>query len=356
MMLSAILFIAALALAWANGANDVSKGIAALAGSGVASARTAWLLGTATTLAGGIVAIFWGNALSTLFGGGFLQGASSLPMAAALAALLGSAGFVLLATWRRWPVSTTHALIGGIVGAAAIQFGVRQIAFQAMASKFLVPLLLSPLLAIGVCWVLLRLNRVLEAHMPQWTPGCCDFAEYKRDPFACAPGGQHVSPLVKRTWLLLHWLSGGAVSFARGLNDVPKMAALMIPAVLAWPAVGPAHSAALAVGLTALSMTGGAILGGRRLLPVLAEQVSTMTPATGLMANLGTALLVLGATPLGLPVSTTHVATGSLIGVRVADRAPPHVADALRTILMAWLVTLPAAAVVSAAIALVLVR
>lgn len=352
-----LLSAATLALAWANGSNDVSKGVAALAGSGVATPRAAWVLGIVATLAGGLGAILWGGALGTLFGGGFLKGASEMPVNAALAALAGATGFVALSTWQRWPVSTTHALIGGIIGAAVVHFGVHDVAYRAVAAKFLVPLLASPLLAIGLCWALLLLNRLIAARMPQWTPGCCDPEDYKQDPFICAPPEQRPSPAVRRTWLALHWLSGGAVSFARGLNDVPKMAALMIPALIAWPAlVSTAEGPALAIALTAFAMTGGAIMAGRRLLPVLAKEVSTMTPSTGLFANLGTAILVLGATPLGLPVSTTHVAAGSLIGVRVADNAPPRAHDALRTILMAWFVTLPAAAALSACLAFIVAR
>ncbi|MDE2133836.1 MAG: inorganic phosphate transporter [Alphaproteobacteria bacterium] len=357
MISAVILSTTTLALAWANGANDVSKGVAALTGSGVATPRAAWILGVLATLAGGLAAIMWGGALGTLFGGGFLKGASELPVGAALAALAGAAGFVLLATWQRWPVSTTHALIGGIIGAAIVQFGIGDVAYRTVAAKFLVPLLASPVLAIGLCWVLLLLNRALEARMPHWTPGCCDPADYKKDPFVCAPPAQRPSLLVRRFWLALHWLSGGAVSFARGLNDVPKMAALMIPAFIATPAlISRSEGPALAIAITALAMTGGAVMAGRRLLPVLATEVSTMTPSTGLFANLGTALLVLGATPLGLPVSTTHVAAGSLIGVRVADHAPPRARDALRTILMAWLVTLPSAAIFSAVIASIVTR
>lgn len=296
----------------------------------------------------------WGGALGTLFGGGFLKGASELPVGAALSALAGAAGFVALSTWKRWPVSTTHALIGGIVGAAVVHFGLNDVAYRTVASKFLLPLLASPLLAIALCWLLLALNRLLEKRLPQWTPGCCDPTEHAKDPFVCASHDKRPSPAVRKSWLALHWLSGAAVSFARGLNDVPKMAALMVPALIAWPAVTPgAAGPALAVMLTTLAMTGGAMMAGRRLLPVLANEVSTMTPSTGLFANLGTAILVLAATPLGLPVSTTHVAAGSLIGVRVADHAPPRAHDALQTILMAWFVTLPTAAILSAALALI---
>lgn len=357
MVIALLLFLSTLALAWANGANDVSKGVAALTGSGVATPRAAWILGILATLAGGLVAISWGGTLGSLFAGGFLTDSAELSLGAALAALSGAAGFVLLATWRRWPVSTTHALIGGIIGAATIQLGVHDVSYGTVASKFLVPLLISPILAIGLCWVLLLLNGALEARMPRWTPGCCDPDAYGKDPFVCAPPEKRPSLAVRRLWVVVHWLSAGAVSFARGLNDVPKMAALMVPALVAWPAIASyAHGPGLAIILTALAMTGGAIMAGRRLLPVLANEVSTMTPSTGLFANMGTAFLVLGATPLGLPVSTTHVATGSLIGVRVAERAPPRAHDALRTILMAWVVTLPSAAILAAVVALVVLR
>ncbi len=357
MVMAIILLAATLALAWANGANDVSKGVAALAGSGVATPWAAWMMGVLATFAGGMAAIGWGGALGTLFGAGFLRGVSQLPIGAALSALAGAASFVLLATWRRWPVSTTHALIGGILGAAIVHFGFREVAYQAVASKVLFPLLLSPVLAIGLCALLLLANRWLEARLPQWTPGCCASEDYQRDPLVCAPACERPSRLVRNLWLGAHWFSGGAVSFARGLNDVPKIAALMIPVFIAWPglaAVG--HGPAIAIALTVIAMTGGAVIAGRRLLPVLATQVSTMTLTTGLFANLGTAILVFGATPLGLPVSTTHVATGSLIGVRVADHAPPHAHDALRTILVAWLITLPSAAILSAGLTAGLVR
>jgi len=354
MLSAALLSVVILTLAWANGSNDVSKGVAALAGSGIATPRAAWILGVFATLAGGLGAIPWGGALGALFGGGFLKGADVLPVGAALAALAAAAGFVALSTWRRWPVSTTHALIGGIVGAAIAQFGIRDVAVRAVTAKFLVPLLASPALAIGLCWTLLLLNRYVEARMPQWTPGCCAPEDHKKDPFICAPPEQRPSAMTRRVWLALHWLSGGAVSFARGLNDVPKMAALMIPALAAWPTSAiAAKGPALAIMLTSLAMTGGALMAGRRLLPVLAHEVSAMTPTTGLLANLGTALLVLGATPLGLPVSTTHVAAGSIIGVRVADHAPPRARDALRTILLAWFVTLPATAALSAVLVMV---
>ncbi|RMD79775.1 MAG: inorganic phosphate transporter, partial [Gammaproteobacteria bacterium] len=121
------------------------------------------------------------------------------------------------------------------------------------------------------------------------------------------------------------------------------------PAGLAPPGGGPREwVGAAAVAAVALAMTAGALWGGRRVLAVLAHRVTTLEAATGVTANLGTAALVLLASPLGLPVSTTHVSTGSLLGARWAARRPPREADALRAILWGWLVTFPAAGLVAA--------
>jgi inorganic phosphate transporter, PiT family len=86
-------------------------------------------------------------------------------------------------------------------------------------------------------------------------------------------------------------------------------------------------------------------------LHVLANRVTAMDPAQGLVANAGTSLLVLAASPLGLPVSTTHVSTGALMGIRFVEKRLPRQADALRAILFAWVVTLPVAAMLAAATA-----
>jgi PiT family inorganic phosphate transporter len=95
--------------------------------------------------------------------------------------------------------------------------------------------------------------------------------------------------------------------------------------------------------LVTVAMAGGCLWGGFRILPVLARRVTRMDERTGLVANIGTSALVLAASPLGLPVSTTHVSAGALMGVRFGERARPA-SDALVAILVMWAVTLPVAA------------
>lgn len=151
---------------------------------------------------------------------------------------------------------------------------------------------------------------------------------------------------------MMHWLSGGATSFARGLNDVLKIAAFLVLAMAPGASPELAPQAALgAIALVTLVMGLGSLWGGFRVLHVLANRVTAMDPAQGLVANAGTSLLVLAASPLGLPVSTTHVSTGALMGIRFVEKRLPRQADALRAILFAWVVTLPVAAMLAAATA-----
>ncbi len=346
-MITAIVLLAmVLALAWANGANDVAKGVATLSGSGIAGAQRALLWGSFASVLGGLAAIAWGGALVSLFSKGFLAGNPELSWGFSFGAIGGAAGWVLLATWLRLPVSTTHALIGGVAGAALATWGAEAVRLAAVVNKALVPLLASPLIAIGVCSVLLFATRLVERRLPAWSPGCCATADYERDPFVCAAPQDVSTRTVRRIWLGLHWLSSGLVSFARGLNDVPKIAALGLPAVFALPlAESPLITATTAaLLLVTLAMGAGSIWGGYRLLPMLASGVSQLDVRTGLAANLGTSMLVLAASPLGLPVSTTHVSTGSLMGVRFAEGRRPKTGDALKVILFGWVVTLPVAA------------
>lgn len=342
--------IPALILAWANGANDVSKGVATLIGSGVASARKAILWGTLWTVLGGLAAIAWGSALMGTFAHGFLATRFSTSLGFVAGAIAGAFAWLLFATRAGWPVSTTHALLGGIIGAALVVAGPEGLKFSAVADKALLPLLASPLMAVALSWAMLLGIRWVASKVPAWRPGCCPEEQWRKDPFVCATDGQESSPRRRKMLTVLHWASGGATSFARGLNDVPKMAALLI--VAAAPAASPAptaNTAALAIFAVTALMGLGSIWGGMRVARVLAHRVTAMDTERGLIANMGTSLLVLVASPLGLPVSTTHVSTGALMGIRWADKLSPEQGDALRVILFAWVVTLPVAAGFAAA-------
>jgi Phosphate/sulphate permeases len=331
-----------LLLAWVNGANDVAKGIATLAGSGAANARRAVIWGTVWTVTGGFAAIAWGGALVSTFTSGYLAPGFRADLVFVIGTLAGAFLWVLVATQLALPVSTTHALLGGIVGAGLMAAGPDSLHFAAVANKALLPLLVSPLLAIVLCSGVSLVTR-LATRMGRLL---------RESPGRRVDGGLSWSCLHQHpAWSALHWLSSAAISFARGLNDVPKIAAFLILASTLVPELTPQSQTLgrtwpiLAVTLT---MGLGSLWGGFRVLRVLAHRVTTLDPHSGLIANAGTSVVVLLATPLGLPVSTTHVSTGALMGIRWAERGRPREADALKIILLGWVVTLPVAAALSA--------
>ena len=336
-----VITVFVLILAWANGANDISKGVATLVGNGTTNARRAVLWGTFWTVMGGLAALIWGTALLTTFSSAYLSQDFHVDLAFVAGTTTGAALWVMLATRLGLPVSTTHALLGGVVGAALMAAGPVGLQAHAVANKALLPLLASPLIAVFLCAALLLVAR----QVAQWSSA--------RNTNAFIQAKLKGSPRIpkEKVWIALHWLSSGVTSFARGLNDVPKIAAFLIMATMLAPELS-GHLEASRVGwsivLVTLVMGVGCLWGGYRVLQLLAHRVTPLDAGTGLAANIGTALLVLTASPLGIPVSTTHVSTGALLGVRWMEGTKPKQADALKLILFGWVITLPIAALLAA--------
>ena len=344
-----VIVLLVLVLAWVNGANDVAKGVATLTGSGASNAKRAILWGTLWTVMGGVAAVLWGSALVSTFSSGFLAPGFRVDLTFVAGTLLGASVWILAATHLGLPVSTTHALLGGVIGAVLMAAGPDGLRTAAVANKAMLPLLVSPLIAIVLCWGLLFLVRFIVGQTASSRSGRWTDKESKKT--TTEPLSYPLSKERHRIWTALHWVSSAVTSFARGLNDVPKIAAFLTLTITLVPGLaysfdrlGPASpivAVTLAMGL-------GSLWGGFRVLRVLAHGLVSLDASRGLAANVATSIVVLMATPLGLPVSTTHVSTGALLGVRLADRAKPSQVDVLRLVLFGWVVTLPFAAVVSA--------
>jgi len=149
---------------------------------------------------------------------------------------------------------------------------------------------------------------------------------------------------VSRSIDRLHVLSGMSICFARGVNDTPKLTALLVAAHF--------MNARVSIALIGVAMATGGILFGRRVAQTMSRRVTRMNHAQGLAANLITATLVLFASKLGMPVSTTHVAVGSIAGVGASAKTLNW--HALRNVLLSWVATLPLAFIVAAGVSLLL--
>ena len=135
----------------------------------------------------------------------------------------------------------------------------------------------------------------------------------------------------------LHFMSSGIVSFARGLNDTPKIAALL----LLVPAMG-VSSSLLATGIV---IAIGGVLSARRVAETMSQKITTMNHGQGFTSNVITGIIVIGASRFGLPVSTTHVSCGSLFGIGAVSGGAKI--RTIATILLAWITTLPLAAMLA---------
>lgn len=301
------------ALAYANGSNDVSKAIATLAGSCVTNYRRAIAWGTICTVIGSLCSAVIAKTLIGAFTKGFIAKNVAQTEIFALAVLLGAILWVLLATRISMPVSTTHAIIGSLVTVGAFVFGVRNVQWHTLLSKVVIPLVASPFIALALALVAYLIIKVTLARFS---------------------GGVMNS---------LHWLSSGVASFARGLNDTPKVVALGVAFYLI-SSGNPKYQAPFWLfALVALGMGLGSFISGLKVTKTLAEKVTKMDNTEGFSANIVTAFLVASASNLGLPVSTTHVSSGAIIGIGLRRGVQSVRWMVVRDMALAWVVTLPAA-------------
>ena len=354
-----LLVPAALFLAFSNGANDNFKGFATVWGTETLSYRFALLLATLATLAGSVASVLLsGELLHSFSGAGLVPDQIAAGPIFAGAVAVGAAITVMTATRLGFPISTTHALIGGMIG-AGLSMNPSSLDFNILAGKFLLPLLLSPLLAAALGFLgygLLR-RRQLDAdcvclvEQSFVDASAVGSLRMMPGPALIVATTEHCDALAAPTsrWsipLLMdqaHVLSATSICFARSLNDTPKLAALLLVAQL---------SGAGSMLLVAIAMAAGGLLFARRVAETMSRRLNHMDPSQGLSANLITAALVLCASGFGLPVSTTHVSVGSIAGVGLTTGTTDLAV--LRKVLLSWVATLPMAAIFASAAAQVL--
>jgi inorganic phosphate transporter, PiT family len=364
-----LLAFAVLFLAYWNGANDNFKGVATLYGSGTVNYRHAISLATVATFAGSICAIFLAQGLISNFSGkGLVPDETANNINFLISVGFGAAATILLATHIGLPISTTHSLVGGLLGAGMMSVG-GAVNISQLGNAFFIPLLVSPLLALVLALIMYWIFTSIRQRFNLKKESCiCVGKRGQIIPLRLLATGQPSVQLlddegfditlstdhecmelysekvagiyIQNILNFAHTCSAAIVSFARGLNDTPKIAGLLVASQAL-----DMHLGMIAI---ALAIAVGGVLNARKVAETVSKKITKLTHGQGFSANIVTGFLVIVASNFGVPVSTTHVSVGAIFGIGlVSGESDKRV---IGNIVLSWLVTLPVAMCLSAII------
>jgi inorganic phosphate transporter, PiT family len=308
-----------LAFDFTNGFHDTANYVATWVGTRALSPRPAVLVSAAANLAGAFVT----TAVATTVGKGLIDTGLATEQTL-LAALLGAITWNLL-TWRAGlPSSSTHALIGGLVGAALAQSGSQGVQWSGLWHKVIVPGAASPFVGFAAAFVLLV---VIYRLLHRLTPGV-------------ANRGFRTGQLFSGTW----------VAFTHGANDAQKTMGVIALALYEHGTISSFYIPTWVKVAAGLTIGAGTYAGGWRIIRTLGQRIYGLQPEHGFAAQVSAGSTLYLGTRLGFPISTTHVVSGSVMGAGSTRRLSAVRWGVAGNIVLAWLLTLPAAALVAAAL------
>ena len=240
-----------------------------------------------------------------------------------VAAALVGAIFWNLLTWRLGiPSSSSHALIGGLLGAVIISVGFDAILLEGVRDKVLVPLVLSPIagITIGFLFMVVLLNVFRSAHPRRMND------RFRR----------------------LQVLSAGYMAFSHGSNDAQKTMGIMTLALLTAGVIQTDEVPLWVILVAATAISLGTAAGGWRIIRTMGQKVVKLDPVHGFAAETTAATIIFVASHLGAPVSTTHVISSAIMGVGSSDRLSAVRWGVAGNIVTAWILTIPASGFVAA--------
>jgi PiT family inorganic phosphate transporter len=320
-----LVIVAAIVFDFINGFHDAANAIATVVSTGVLPIRFAVVMAGVLNFAGGIA----GTAVAKTIASGFAD-AANVTQPVVLAALIGAIVWNLVTWWWGLPSSSSHALIGGLMGAVVAHADVGAFKWGTLATKVLVPLVVSPLFGFLAAFAFMILLL--------WT------------------FGRLRTGLVTRASRKLQLLSACSMAFSHGSNDAQKAMGIITLAIVAYVTAGgdalPAWSLPHAEGevprwvvfACATAIGVGTMAGGKRIIKTMGSKIIRITPLQGFAAETGGALTILGASHWGIPLSTTHVINACIMGVGASRRLSAVRWGVAGNIIAAWVFTIPAAA------------
>jgi inorganic phosphate transporter, PiT family len=314
-----LIIVIALAVAfdYINGFHDTANAIATSVATRALRPQYAILMAASFNFIGA----FAGTAVAKTIGSGLVDDASTT-QAVVAAALVGAIAWNLI-TWRLGlPSSSSHALIGGLLGATLIATGTGALKVNGIATKVLLPLVSSPLigfaaafaLTIALYWIFRRADR-------RWAT---------------------------RGFRRAQVLSAGYMAFAHGSNDAQKTMGVITLALFSAKVIPSVDVPVWVIVVSATALSLGTAVGGWRIMKTMGQRVADLEPVHGFAAEMTAASVLVGTAALGMPVSTTHVISSAIMGVGTSRGVRGVRWGVARSILTAWVLTIPAAGILGA--------
>src|SRR4051794_5257841 len=308
-----IVVATALAFDYTNGFHDTANAIATLVSTRAMAPRVAVLFSAILNFAGAFISLKVAATVAKDF-----VDASIVTPEIVFGGLVGAIAWNLATWFFGLPSSSSHALIGGVVGAVFVSAGADGVSGEALLAKLLIPALIAPLLAFTVA-------------------GIAILAAYR------IVGGLSPGP-VTRGYRLGQVVSGGLLSLAHGTNDAQKTMGIITLALVANGNIGPdADTPTWVIASAATAIALGTYSGGWRIIKTVGTRIIKMDSAQGFSAQSSGAAVILAASHFGYPLSTTHVISGAVMGAGAAKRLSAVRWGVAGNMVGAWVLTLPAA-------------
>jgi len=312
-----LVIVLAIAFDYVNGFHDTANAIATSVATRALAPRYAILMATAFNFIGA----FAGTAVAKTIASGLVNEATTTQVVIA-AALIGAIIWNLI-TWQQGlPSSSSHALIGGLLGATIVAAGTGALNVNGIVNKVLIPMITSPLLGFAIAFALMVIL--------YWV-----FRRSKRKPMASR-------------FRRLQIGSAAFMAFAHGSNDAQKTMGIITLALLSAGVINDFTVPTWVIIVSASALSLGTAVGGWRIMHTMGQRVAKLEPVHGFAAETTAASILLVTAELGMPVSTTQVISGAIMGVG-SSQGLRHVRwGVARRILIAWVLTLPAAGILAA--------
>jgi PiT family inorganic phosphate transporter len=308
----------ALAFDFTNGFHDTANAVATSISTRAMPPKVAVTIAAILNFVGAFLSL---EVAATIASG--IVDAGLISEAIVFSGLIGAITWNLATWWFGMPSSSSHALIGGVVGAAFAAEGAEAVLGIGIIEKVVVPALVAPVLALAVCAVAISLAYRIV-------------------------GRRHPGP-VTRGFRLGQIVSGSLFSLSHGTNDAQKTMGIIFLALVANGSLDTSDSVPTWVVVSAATaIAAGTYVGGWRIIRTMGSRIIKMDPAQGFAAQSAGAAVILSASHAGFPLSTTHVISGAIMGAGAAKRFSAVRWGVAGNIVVAWVLTLPAAAVVGA--------